>query len=168
MTMCPNEIRKTLDNESLIPWDTLIEDDSLSEEFSDNEYVPEIERDLDTAVDDDWETKVEDVETTNDEWVAIRAKIAEYKKQKVLERITSAEEVGITFGTVERLKDAISRFTIAQGYDLKIDILANQRIGGCSEERSWGCHIEEITYKAKEAAHEMLHDSPLLKARKAH
>jgi len=40
------------------------------------------------------ETEVGDVETKDDEWAAAKDKIAKCRKQKVLEWIATAEEVG--------------------------------------------------------------------------
>ncbi|KAJ8435699.1 hypothetical protein Cgig2_027289 [Carnegiea gigantea] len=52
------------------------------------------QHDLDTDVDDEWGTKVEDFETSDEEWVSAKAKVAECKRQKVLGRTNTPEEVG--------------------------------------------------------------------------
>ncbi|KAJ8445618.1 hypothetical protein Cgig2_018559 [Carnegiea gigantea] len=119
--------------ESLIPWDKLIEGNSLNEESDDSEYVPETEIDLeafediagsiskargkrkinvgggvdddgcendgdehvwDTNIEDEWEADVEDLETSDEEWAAARAKVGECKKQKGSRKIDNAQQVG--------------------------------------------------------------------------
>ncbi|KAJ8450554.1 LOW QUALITY PROTEIN: hypothetical protein Cgig2_020191 [Carnegiea gigantea] len=102
--------------ESPIPWDKMIE------EFGDSEYVPETEVDLEAfediagsiskvrgkrkinvggGIDDDgcenddeWEANVEDLETSDEEWAAAKAKVSECKKQKGSGRINNSEQVG--------------------------------------------------------------------------
>ena len=41
------------------------------------------QHDMDTAVDDEWEIDVENLETRDDEWAPAKAKVAKCKKQKV-------------------------------------------------------------------------------------
>ncbi|KAJ8442459.1 hypothetical protein Cgig2_022342 [Carnegiea gigantea] len=95
---------------SLIPWDKLIEGESLNEESDDSEHIPKTEVDLeafeniagsiskqkakekemwvvvlmmmgmrmmDTDIEDELEDDVEDLETSDEEWAAARAKVAE-------------------------------------------------------------------------------------------
>ncbi|KAJ8444909.1 hypothetical protein Cgig2_015255 [Carnegiea gigantea] len=94
---------------------------SLNEESGDSEYVPETEHfkargkrkinvgggadddgcendgdehDLDTDIQDEWETNVEDLEISDEEWATAKAKVGECKKQKGLGRTDNAEQVG--------------------------------------------------------------------------
>ncbi|KAJ8445120.1 hypothetical protein Cgig2_029492 [Carnegiea gigantea] len=119
--------------ESPIPWDKLIEGESLNKESGDSEYVPQTKVDLeafedivggiskargkrkinvgggvdddgcendgdeydwDTDIQNEWEADVEDLETSDEEWAAARAKAGECKKQKGSGRIDNAEQVG--------------------------------------------------------------------------
>ncbi|KAJ8425174.1 hypothetical protein Cgig2_003242 [Carnegiea gigantea] len=118
--------------ESPIPWDKLIEGESLNKEFGDSEYVHQTEVDLeafediagciskvrgkrkinvgggvdddecqndgdehnlDTDIQDEYEADVEDLETSDEEWAAARAKVGECKKQKGSGRIDNAKQV---------------------------------------------------------------------------
>ncbi|KAJ8437788.1 hypothetical protein Cgig2_013707 [Carnegiea gigantea] len=113
-----------------IPWHKLIESESFNEESSDSEYVPKTEvdleafediagsiskargkrkinndddkHDLDTNIQAEWETNVEDLETSDKEWAATRAKVGECKKQNGLGRIDNAEQVGKQDMTVDK------------------------------------------------------------------
>ncbi|KAJ8430454.1 hypothetical protein Cgig2_030110 [Carnegiea gigantea] len=101
--------------ESPIPWDKFIKGDSLSEEFGDSEYVPKTELELEAfediagsisktrrkrkinmsgVIDDHGCENDSDKHHLDSDWGATRAKIAECKKQKVLERIATTKEVG--------------------------------------------------------------------------
>ncbi|KAJ8434382.1 LOW QUALITY PROTEIN: hypothetical protein Cgig2_014229 [Carnegiea gigantea] len=107
--------------ESPILWDKLVEGDSLNKGFGDSEYVLKTkvdleafeditgsiskkrdkrkinndgdQHDLDTDVQDEWKTDVEDLETSDEKWAVARAMVTECKKQKVSGRIDTAEQV---------------------------------------------------------------------------
>ncbi|KAJ8432607.1 hypothetical protein Cgig2_032888 [Carnegiea gigantea] len=117
---------------SPIPWDKLIEGESLNKESGNSEYVPEIEvafqkqeakkkkinvgggvdddgcendgdeHDWDTDIQDEWEADVEDLETSGEEWAAARATVGECKKQKGSGSIDNAKQVGKQDMTVDK------------------------------------------------------------------
>ena len=49
---------------------------------------------MDTDIQDGWEADVEDLDTSDEEWAAARAKVGECKKQKGSVRIDNAQQVG--------------------------------------------------------------------------
>ncbi|KAJ8432644.1 hypothetical protein Cgig2_011810 [Carnegiea gigantea] len=52
------------------------------------------EHDWDTDIEDEWEANVEDLETSEEEWAAARARVGECKKQKGSGKIDNALQVG--------------------------------------------------------------------------
>ncbi|KAJ8445998.1 hypothetical protein Cgig2_021830 [Carnegiea gigantea] len=111
---------------SPIPWDKLIKGNSLNEESSDSEYVPKTEDDLEAFENIAAEMDT-DGETDGDVPRLLRKKEKPIKVDEHTDFKKLKWQVRMTFGTVQGFKDAISKFAITQGYDLKIGISNSRR-----------------------------------------
>ncbi|KAJ8440983.1 hypothetical protein Cgig2_020012 [Carnegiea gigantea] len=85
-------------------------------------------------------------ETDEDVPTLLRKKDQPIKVDEYIDYEKLKWQVGMTFGTIQGFKDAISRFAIAQGYDLKISISDSRRKKGCRFKVYASCDKSKATW----------------------